>query len=187
MAADVTVALGIDPSLAGCGLAVWRSTTNRLSLHTIGTDARWSGPQRRAHIRRGIVRHIDGEPPGSVVAALEGAIHGSKAGLNTALSLARLGATIEDALWSRSVPFAVITPPGHIKKFATGSFTASKDQMKQAAADQLSGWAVPADDNQSDALWILAMTMHQYRRPLCGVPTVRACVLDKILWPPFTI
>lgn len=46
--------------------------------------------------------------------------------------------------------------PRDIKRFATGDYTASKEQMVKAAKDRL-GRTDVRDDNQADALWILAM------------------------------
>lgn len=48
--------------------------------------------------------------------------------------------------------------PRDIKRFATGDYTASKDQMIEAARTRL-GRTDVRDDNQADALWILAMGM----------------------------
>ncbi len=53
--------------------------------------------------------------------------------------------------------------PATIKKFATGSGRAVKDQMKRAAATMLG--LVTDDDNQADAAFILALAQQDAGRP----------------------
>lgn len=55
----------------------------------------------------------------------------------------------------RSIPYESVSP-GTIKKFATGSGVASKDQMMYAAARKLQ--LCPVDDNAADAIWLLFYT-----------------------------
>lgn len=58
------------------------------------------------------------------------------------------------------IPYRAV-PVGTIKKHATGSGNAAKDDMMEAAEEQ--GWA-PEDDNEADALWLLDLVQAERQR-----------------------
>lgn len=59
----------------------------------------------------------------------------------------------------------VACPVGTLKKFATGKGNAGKDAMIKTCRDRLE--VKPKDDNEADALWLLAWAVSQYEDTLC--------------------
>lgn len=73
-----------------------------------------------------------------------------------------LRGTIKLCAAELAIPFVAFNPMT-IKRFATGSGGAMKQQM-MAACERMLGIR-PADDNEADALWILCMAAQGYRQP----------------------
>jgi len=175
----VTTVIGIDAALAATGVAVWRE--GRIYLDTIHTSpetrprpARWG--QITAPIWPCITTNT--------LAVVEAVFQGAKG--DTALRLAELHGVILDGLYRRGVPYVVVNDK-QLKKYATNSGAADKDLMLATARSQLRHVAHPNDHDQADALWLLAMGLHRYGRPLLPgpVPRWRAKVLGDIAWPDF--
>lgn len=168
----VTTVIGIDGSLTATGLAVWRDGrfTSR-TIHTapgVPVEDRWR--YICGHIWPAITTHC--------VAAIEGVFKGAKG--RQALDLAMVHAVIRYGLHARAVQFAIVDPQA-IKQYATGKGNASKDEVIAAAEQRLG--ATIGDHNQADSLWLVAMTLHHYGRPMCSTTPAQAAVLDRISWP----
>lgn len=100
----------------------------------------------------------------------------------TAQDLAGLHAVCEYGLYRRGVP--VVDVPGPtLKKFATGRHQAAKEDVRVAAAKRLEHLAECANNNESDALWLLVMEAAHYGLPLVQLPVVQQLAGDKVLWP----
>ncbi|MBM0256362.1 crossover junction endodeoxyribonuclease RuvC [Micromonospora sp. 4G55] len=176
----VTTVLGIDASLTATGIAAWRD--GRLSTATIRTTPEMGDHRtRRHHIAAQIAPYVTR----NTLAVKEAVpLYKGKGARDNALELSALGGVIEDALLMRWVRI-VIVQPTQVKQFATGSGAADKDQMVAAAREQI-GVHV-ANDNEADALWLAAMGLHRYGRPLDPhrLPAMRARLLAKLAeqWP----
>ncbi|NED57828.1 crossover junction endodeoxyribonuclease RuvC [Micromonospora aurantiaca] len=178
-----TTVIGIDAALAATGVAVWRRSQTgpgRFYLDTIRTSpdttprpARWG--QITAPIWPCITTNT--------LAVVEAVFQGAKG--DTALRLAELHGVILDGLYRRGVPYVVVHDK-QLKKYATNSGAADKDLMLATARSQLGHAAFPADHDQADALWLLAMGLHQYGQQLLSgpVPRWRTKVVADIGWPP---
>ena len=77
-------------------------------------------------------------------------------------------------------PFAV-APPTVVKKYLTGKGTASKDDMVREATKRYSKF--DGDNNQADALALLAIGADKLGVPFMHMPQVNRSVLDKVDWP----
>jgi Holliday junction resolvasome RuvABC endonuclease subunit len=176
----VTTVLGLDLSLTGTGLAWWRD--GRLGVTTVRTQPvghdhnGWSTPARHLILMRGLVRQLDADS----MVCKESRIESLDVGGNSALDLAALHGVADYTLASRRVPIAKVNVV-HVKQFATGSARADKPAMLEAA--QRSFPLTVANDNEADALWLLAMALTHYGLPLFGVPVARAIKVDKVTWP----
>lgn len=173
--------MGVDPSMTATGVAVLRNgityTLTATSPSTEDAVTRW----RR--ILAKVWREVDGSTLMVVESLPVGPIKESgmlieRAGL---LALLRYGAD------ARNVPVALVNP-STLKVFATGKGRGvSKQQMTYAAQTELR--QAPRNDNESDALWCLAMGCARYvphlRNPLAvyGLSTKRAATLDVVRWP----
>ena len=172
----VTTVIGIDAALAATGVAVWRDgrfylDTIRTSPDTTPRPARW----------RQITAPIWPCVTTNTLAVVEAVFQGAKG--DTALRLAELHGVILDGLYGRGVPYVVVNDK-QLKKYATNSGAADKALMLATARSQLRHVAYPNDDNQADALWLLAMGLHRYGLALLPGPARwRMKVLDDIDWP----
>ncbi len=84
-------------------------------------------------------------------------------------------------LWRVEIPFAVV-PPSVLKKYATGRGNASKQEVLLAAARRYPGVDI-ANDNEADAVVLLALALDHLGEPLAEVPQTHRAALDKIAWP----
>jgi crossover junction endodeoxyribonuclease RuvC len=176
----MTTIMGIDPSMTATGVAVLRNgityTLTATSPSTEDAVTRW----------RRILAKVWREVEGSTLMIVEdlpvgkfdvSAMFVERAGL---LGLLRYGAD------ARGIPVALVNV-GTLKLFATGSGRASKQQMTRDAMSQLH--QAPRNDNESDALWLLAMGCAHYLNPLVnplavhGLSTKRLATLDRVRWP----
>ncbi len=80
-------------------------------------------------------------------AALEGYSYDS---VGRVFELGEIGGVIKVLLLERGIKYVVV-PPVILKKFATGTATASKEAMLSACTER---GARPADDNQADAFFL---------------------------------
>lgn len=176
----VTTVIGIDAALAATGVAVWRD--GRVYLDTIRTSPQTKPrPARWRQITSRIWPCIST----NTLAVVEAVYQGAQG--DTALRLAELHGVILDGLHGRGVPYVVV-PNAKVKQYATNNGGADKSLMLATARSQLRHVAWPNDDDQADALWLLAMGLHHYGQPLLpGPPGWRPTVLAGIDWPNWRI
>jgi crossover junction endodeoxyribonuclease RuvC len=77
----------------------------------------------------------------------------------------------------------VEVPPASVKKYATGSGSANKGAMADAAARRIPHVHTAGEDNAVDALWLRAMGCDQLGSPLATVPQAHRDALTKVAWP----
>ena len=76
----------------------------------------------------------------------------------------------------------VEVPPTTLKKYATGKGNASKDEVL-AAIIRRYPMCNPLDNNEADALALMAMGLDHLGEPLADVPAVNRQALDAVHWP----
>jgi len=77
----------------------------------------------------------------------------------------------------------VEVPPASVKKYATGSGSANKGAMADAAARRIPDVHTGGDDNAVDALWLRAMGCDHLGQPLAAVPASHRTALANVAWP----
>lgn len=111
--------------------------------------------------------------------AVEGYSFGSRN--SHAHALGELGGVVRLALYEAGAVIAAV-PPAVLKKYATGRGNAPKGEVLAAAIRRL-GYA-GHDDNEADALWLLAAAWSAYEHAdAVQVPQVQRSALGAILWP----
>jgi Holliday junction resolvasome RuvABC endonuclease subunit len=179
------IVVGLDLSYTGTGIARWSG--GRLSVRTVRTERPdhdhngWSWPRRQLQIVQAIVRQL-GQVGDQVLVCKEDRLPSMDVAGNSALDLAGLHAVVDYVLASRQVPIAKVNLM-HLKQYATGKGNATKDDMVAAAERTFP--ILVANDNEADALWLLAMALHKYGAPLTQVPVARAVKIDRTTWPVF--
>lgn len=99
----------------------------------------------------------------------------------SAYDLAGLHAVLEYNLAARRVP--VVSINLMVLKAYACKGGASKDDMLAAAQQHLHTYGKCFNDDEADALWLLAMACHKYGRPMYQPPVHRAMRIDKVEWP----
>lgn len=99
---------------------------------------------------------------------------------NQAHQIGEWGGTARLTIHQAGIPFVEI-PPATLKKYATGRGNAPKPDMRMALYKR-SELDIP-DDNQVDAIWLLAATHQAYQQPLWEMPQANVEALGKIDWP----
>lgn len=84
-------------------------------------------------------------------------------------------------LWSADIPVAVM-PPGAVKRYATGRGNADKDAVMLAAARRYPDVLI-ANNNEGDALVMLAAALDHLGYPLAPVPRTHRAALAAVDWP----
>lgn len=79
------------------------------------------------------------------------------------------------------VPYAVV-PPTVLKKFVTGTGAAHKSDVIREVTRRFDWFT--GDDNEADAVGLMAMGYAHYGPPVTTVPTRNAEALAKVDWPP---
>jgi crossover junction endodeoxyribonuclease RuvC len=100
---------------------------------------------------------------------------------NQAHQIGELGGIIRFTLWEAGKLYVEIAPSS-MKKFATGTGNASKDEVLVAAVKKLGYQGFSKD--QADALWLLDMAIAHYEKRACTAKQVEA--IEKIDWPALT-
>jgi Holliday junction resolvasome RuvABC endonuclease subunit len=184
--------LALDLSYTGTGIAVWRD--GRVSATTVRTARPqhdhngWEWPRRQRHIVAAVLAVL-ARATQPVLCVKEQRIQSLDVAGASALDLAGLHAVVEYVLAAKAVPVAHVNLT-HIKAYATGKGNASKDAMLAAARLELSRLLVVANDNEADALYLLAMAVERYGHGdratrLCLSTPLRRAVLAKVAWPHF--
>jgi crossover junction endodeoxyribonuclease RuvC len=180
----MTTILAIDPSLAATGLAWW--VDGRTRVTTVCTSPRDRDEDRWHRIAMAILTRRD-PTPGKTIAVIEGRITPGEDAVQTAMDLAELRGVIRYGLHQCRIPVAEMHP-STLKLWATGNGRASKQSMMDAARGRLGHVAHCQDDNQADALWLLAAALHHYGAfPLWRPPVKNLRALSTPAWPAFTI
>jgi Holliday junction resolvasome RuvABC endonuclease subunit len=182
----MTTVMGLDPSVASTGLVTWRD--GKFYATTIATAPGLKPAMRHDMVVMRILSMVDPDGPDRTFVAMEGRINpGDGSGrADTALDLAELRGVINYGLHVRGVS-KVDIHPATLKVYATGNGHASKAAMTVAARGRLGEHLYCANDDESDAAWLLAMAMHHYGRPLCPLPKKHTAAIAKPAWPPFTL
>lgn len=177
--------VGLDLSLVSTGIALAdRTFTTGRSLPKDATDAERC--ERIAHIRDVVIDecctywrpHVS--TPAVDLVVMEGFSFGSPQGATEA---GGLGWTIRIALHQADVPFAVVPPPT-LKKYATGSGAAGKDDVKLAALSRLGlEFTGKGSGDRCDATWLRVMGLDALGCPLVAMPESHRAALTKITWP----
>jgi crossover junction endodeoxyribonuclease RuvC len=88
---------------------------------------------------------------------------------------------VVNELHSYEFPVVEVTP-GSLKKYATGSGTATKHAVVDATARRFPDIDTAADDNRCDALWLAAMGYDHLGHPIVTVPAAHRAALAKVQW-----
>lgn len=177
--------VALDLSMRSTGLAaIGPRPDSGIILRTIRTDNPghdfngWTAPLRHRQIAAAIAPLVG---PDTLIVKEERLPSLDVSG-NSALDIAGLHAVIEYVLCSMRVPIAQVNLM-ILKAYAVKG-SASKADMLEAAERCLTPPSPkPFNDDEADALWLLAMACHKYGRPLYQPPVHRAARIDKIEWP----
>ena len=180
----MTTIIAIDPSLTGTGLVTWRD--GRIFVSTVATSSTDRPEDRHHTIVMRILRMVDPAGPTRTLAVMEGRITPSEDAVQTAMDLAELRGVINHGLRVQRVA-RVDVHPGTLKVYATGNGRSNKAAMQTAARGRLGEHAYVGNDNESDALWLLAIALHHYGQPLWSPPIKNLEAVEKSAWPPFTL
>jgi crossover junction endodeoxyribonuclease RuvC len=165
----------LDLSLTGTGIATWHNSDLRLST-VDGT--RTTGHPRLAEILVAVSALRDAD-----LIIIEDVWLGIKG--TTALRLAELHGLVKHWLWLRCIPY-VLVQPAQLKLYACGKgggVDTGKDAVLLAVERRYGAHATVRDNNQADALILLAMGLDQYGTPLATVPAKHRAALAKVAWP----
>lgn len=172
---------GLDLSLTGTGIAMYDPAAIRPSPVVTKTVAvgKHIGHMRLHEILVAIADLRDCE-----LVVIEDVWLGIKG--STALRLAELHGLVKHWLWLRCIPY-VLVQPAQLKLYAVGKGggkDAGKDQVLLAVERRYGGLATVTDNNQADALVLLAMALEHYGAPLAPVPVTHLAALAKVDgWP----
>lgn len=175
--------IAIDPSLSSTGLAVWRSG-QPVWLGTIRTSMwddvnGWDMPNRLDRISRSIMPFVaDGE----TIVTMEGQIKPSQEAMRgtSTLDLAQLRGVITTDLFRANVPINIVHP-STLKAFVKSGRCTKADMVEQAR-NVLGAKAIVDNDNEADAFWLLAMTLHRYGYPVVRRTPRRKTFVEKVQW-----
>jgi len=142
--------LGIDQSLTGTGLCLLGEDGALMYSETVD-PGKLRGAARLSFIKQRLQHVI--ESTEAVKAAYEGYAY---EGVGRVFQLGEIGGVVQLTLHEAGVP-AVSVAPVALKKFATGSPKADKDEMLAAARRD---GAEARDDNQADAFFLARIAFH---------------------------
>lgn len=179
----MTTVIGVDPSLASTGLVTWRD--GRFYTSTVVTSPRDKTEQRHHTIVMRILGMRD-PTPGRTLVVMEGRITPGEDAVQTAMDLAELRGVLNHGIHVAALP-KVDVHPSTLKVYATGNGHASKADMEVAARGRLGRHLHCANDDESDAAWLVAIAIHHYDRPLCPLPRKHLVAVERPTWPPFTL
>jgi len=172
--------LALDLSLTGTGIAAI-GADRRLRLSTVD-GTRTDGHRRLQHIHATIAGTVLVVEPQLVV--IEDIYQGLKGA--TALQLAGLHTLVRHWLWLRGVPYVLVNNTW-LKQYALGKGSGpdtGKDAVLLAVERRYGLLAVVGDNNQADALVLLAMALDHYGHPLAPVAAKHRAALAKVRdWP----
>lgn len=141
--------LGVDPSLNGTGLC--SITDDGSVVHLATVDPGEARSEARLDIvERAVKSFLD---QGGAVVAIEAYAYHAVG--DQVFQLGEVGGVVRLLAFRSGIPYFVVNPM-LLKKFATGSSSAEKDDMI-AAAKALG--ARPGDDNQADAFFLARVAL----------------------------
>lgn len=186
----MTTILALDLSYTGTGMAIWRD--GRVSLTTVRTRRPdhdrngWEWPRRQRYILGPILEVLRRATP-PVLVVKERRIESLDVAGASALDLAGLHAVVDYALAAKGVPIAGVNLT-HLKSYATAKGNAPKDVVLRSAILELGPLIMPANHDEADALWLLAMAVHHYgagdkMTRLAYDTSHRRTILGRIAWP----
>ena len=168
--------IGIDPSLTSTGIAHADGRTTR--VHFGARPKRLTLDQWTVRRVRVVVAAITMASQTADLAVIEGYSYGSK---QKREPLGYLGYSVRAELSRLGVPYLDVAPTA-LKKFATGSGTASKDEMKSAAI-RLLRLDHNASHDEADALWLRELGRHMTASTSRISPSDRTKHLSKLELP----
>lgn len=171
--------VAVDLSLTATGLA-WTHNAGRQPVGVRTATPRSRGHERLFDLTTAVAELCRSLPD---LAVIEGASYASQG--SARWQLAELHGLIKQWLWTTGIPYVLIAPQSRAK-YATGRGNAGKDEVMLAVARRYAGVATVANNNEADALALLAMACDHYGAPLAVVPHGHASALVKVDWPALT-
>ena len=168
--------VGLDLSLTGTGLVT--TTARGDTLIQVVSTTKLEGLPRLRKITDVIVEAITDGPPMDL-AVVEGPAYSRALGAGHHES-AGLWWKVVDRLDELGIPTGIV-PPNVLKKYATGTGTASKPDMRLELYKR-TGMDV-RNDNKVDALWLHAMGADHLGRPHLVLPQKHREALGSVAWP----
>lgn len=165
--------IALDLSLTATGVASSAGWTD-----TLKPPAKLRGHERMAWLRERILDHTRGAD----LVVVEGPSYGNQGAQRQSGHHERAGLwwLITHALWTAKVPTAV-APPASVKKYATGSGNASKDQVLLAVSRKFPSFE--GDNNSADALVMCALGTDWLGVPMVTMPQAHRVALGGVSWP----
>lgn len=188
MSTPYFAAVGIDPSLTACGVALIQSyDDDRVrSVHTLGRKGKTteSLPQRHERINTLVeqvletIRQLDVTPD---LVAIEGPSHGNVTGSHHD----RSGLWWQLVIRLREAGYEVVEiTPTQVKKYATGKGNAGKPEVMAAAIRRYLDVPI-SNDNEADAWVLAAMAARLIGEPIEeALPKVNLEAMAKVVRSP---
>lgn len=168
--------IGLDLSLSRTGVAVWRN--GLVVLRSFETSPDTMDTVRWHQIAVRIWPFITAKDTHAVI---EGPVDIKGRG-NTTQTLAELRGVIKYGLMLRGVPY-VEPRPTTVKKYAGNGSWGKETMLEQARAQMATECSVwPANYDEADALWCMAMGCHRDGHPLVKA-TMRRNEAVAATWP----
>lgn len=170
--------LGLDLSLAGTGCATRERTWRHRTRGQRG-DSYTERLARITGVRSWVLDQLIEVRPDLIV--IEGP-NPKPAQVLSYWDRAPLWWAVLEAAQATRTPLAV-APPASVKKFATDNGNCKKLEMIAACYDR--GIARPADENEADAAWLMALGHHWLGDPVTArpLPLTQARAANGVLWP----
>lgn len=167
---------GLDLSLTGTGIATHAG--GDLTTRTID-GSRLTGHKRLQTIMTAVgeLRHYD-------LVVIEDVFQAGRG--DTSIRLAELHGLVKHWLWLRGIPYVLVHNTA-VKTYALGKGSGAgttKEAVVLAVERRYGGFVTVSDNNQADALVLLAMALERYGVPLVDVPPTHQRALSKVTgWP----
>jgi crossover junction endodeoxyribonuclease RuvC len=179
--------LALDLSLSATGLASTYTHRGEPALNATTIHTRRYAPEgidhRRIHaVYTAVKPFLDRKPHLVIIEWLpqfDG--HG-----DATLRLAELHGVIRHYLWVNQVPVVDIRPT-YLQMYATGSGRAQKTKVREEVTARFGRLVHIGDDNQADAVAMLAATLDHFGLPLAPVPDHHRRALTGVRWPDISL
>lgn len=167
---------GLDLSLTGTGIATYAG--GHLTVRTI------DGRRLEGHKRlQTILTAVSGLLHYDLVVIEDGFAANSG---TTTRRLAELHGLVKHWLWLRNIPYVLVNPTG-VKIYSLGKGSGKgtdKDAVILAVERRYGHLVTVSDNDQADALVLLALALEHYGQPLVTVPETHTRALAKVVgWP----